>query len=202
MQWRNLGETPVTETKWFTLNLADVELPDGRHLDHWVMRNPPAALATIVDEQDRVLLLWRHRFITDTWGWELAAGAVDPGESVEDAAQRELLEETGWKAGDLQHLITLQPSSGISSAEHHVYWADSGTYVGPPVDAFESDRVEWVPLKDVPDILARGELCGSSHVAALLLLLRIRGCRPASLLRSAERAAGSTSWSPRPAALH
>jgi hypothetical protein len=37
MLWKNLGEQPIHHCKWFKLNLADVELPDGRHLDHYVL---------------------------------------------------------------------------------------------------------------------------------------------------------------------
>jgi len=99
--WKNLGEHTVYENPWLRINLADVELPDGRHLDHYLMRLRPVALATCVNERDEVLLLWRHRFITDTWGWELAAGVVEAGESLEGAAAREMLEETGWRPGPL-----------------------------------------------------------------------------------------------------
>lgn len=79
------------------INLADVELPDGRHLDRYLLRLRPVALASSVNERDEALLLWRHRFITDTWGWELAAGVVESGESLEEGAAREMLEETGWR---------------------------------------------------------------------------------------------------------
>lgn len=175
MQWRNLGENDVYANKWFTIRLADVELPDGRHLDHYLLRQRPVALATIIDETDRVLLLWRHRFITDTWGWELAAGVVDPGETIEDAARREMIEETGWCPGELRHLATVEPSNGFSDATHHIYWASDGEYLGPPVDDFESDRIEWVPLKDVPDMVARGEVRSANAVAGLLMLHRMRG---------------------------
>ena len=59
---------------------------------------PNQAAGTIVRDPDRgVLLLWRHRFITDTWGWEIPAGRIDPGETPEQAAARETLEETGWE---------------------------------------------------------------------------------------------------------
>ncbi len=92
MQWKNLGEHTVYQNPWLTLNLADVELPDGRHLDHYVIRQRAVALATAVNESNEVLLLWRHRFITDTWGWELAAGVVEDGESIVEAAAREMLE--------------------------------------------------------------------------------------------------------------
>lgn len=74
MQWTNLNEQSVYENRWFRVNLADVALPDGGRLDHFVIRLRPVAAATVVNEANEVLLLWRHRFITDSWGWELAAG--------------------------------------------------------------------------------------------------------------------------------
>ena len=159
---------------WLRINLADVELPDGRHLDHYVMRLRPVALATVVNERDEALLLWRHRFITDTWGWELAAGVVEAGESVQEAAAREMLEETGWRPGPLQHLLTVEPSNGLTDAQHHVYWAQSAEYVGHPQDDFESERREWMPLARVPELVAKGEVRSANAVAALLLLHQMR----------------------------
>src|SRR5260370_33365771 len=146
MQWKNLGEQPVYANKWFRITLADVELPNGKHLDHYVMRLRPVALTVPINDRNEALLLWRHRFITDTWGWELAAGVVDDGETIEEAAAREALEETGWRPGPLHHLMTVEPSNGLSDARHHVFWAEGAEYVGEPDDDFESDRREWVPL--------------------------------------------------------
>ncbi|MDT0322226.1 NUDIX hydrolase [Streptomyces millisiae] len=175
MQWKNLSEHTVYENPWVRLNLADVELPDGRHLDHYLLRQRPVALATAVNERDEVLLLWRHRFITDSWGWEIAAGVVEDGEDVEVAAAREMLEETGWRpAAPLRHLMTVEPSNGFSDARHHVYWCEGAEYVGEPVDAFESEKREWVPLADVPGLVAGGEVRAANAAAALLLLHRMR----------------------------
>lgn len=101
MQWTNLNEQPVYENPWFRVNLAEVELPDGARLDHFVIRLRPVAAATVVNAANEVLLLWRHRFITDSWGWELAAGVVENGESLPEAAAREMEEETGWRPGPL-----------------------------------------------------------------------------------------------------
>ncbi|MFJ4988767.1 NUDIX hydrolase [Streptomyces sp. NPDC088732] len=172
--WKNLGEHTVYENPWLRVNLADVELPDGRHLDHYLIRQRPVALATAVNENNEVLLLWRHRFIPDSWGWELPAGVVEDGEDIEAAAAREMLEETGWRPGPLRHLMTVEPSNGLSDARHHIYWAEGADYVGDPEDAFESERREWVPLKDIPDLVMRGEVKASNAAAALLMLYHMR----------------------------
>ncbi|MGD3108480.1 NUDIX domain-containing protein [Streptomyces sp. YGL11-2] len=174
MRWNNLSEKPVYTNPWFRVNLADVELPDGRHLDHFVIRMRPVAVATVVNEANEVLLLWRHRFITDSWGWELAAGVVEDGEDVAAAAAREMEEETGWRPGPLQHLLSVEPSNGLTDARHHIYWSDEGEYVGSPQDDFESDRREWVSLKLVPDMVGRGEVPAANMAAALLMLHHIR----------------------------
>ncbi|MER5476441.1 NUDIX domain-containing protein [Streptomyces sp. NPDC002734] len=174
MQWVKLNEQPVYGNRWFDVNLADVRLPDGRRLDHYLIRMRPVAVATIVNEADEALLLWRHRFITDSWGWELAAGVVEDGEDLAAAAARELEEETGWRPGPLRHLMSVEPSNGLTDARHHVYWADRGEFAGHPVDDFESERREWVPLKVVPDLIARGEVPASGMAAALLLLHHLR----------------------------
>nr|WP_180218562.1 NUDIX hydrolase [Streptomyces albus] len=169
-----MGEHTVYENQWLRVNLADVELPDGRHLDHYLIRLRPVAMATAVNERNEVLLLWRHRFITDSWGWELAAGVVEEGEDLAQAAAREMLEETGWRPGPLRHLMTVEPSNGLTDARHHIYWSTRAEYVGEPEDGFESDKREWVPLKEAPDLIARGEVPAANTAAALLMLHRVR----------------------------
>lgn len=174
MRWQNLGENTVYENQWLRVNLADVLLPDGRHLDHYLIRLRPVAMATAVNERNEVLMLWRHRFITDSWGWELAAGVVEDGEDLAGAAAREMLEETGWRPGPLRHLMTVEPANGLIDARHHIYWSDGATHVGHPEDDIESDKREWVPLKETPELIAQGEVPAANTAAALLMLYRLR----------------------------
>lgn len=171
MQWINHGEQTVYENPWLTVNMADVELPDGRHLEHTVIREKPVALCVALNDHAQVLLLYRHRFIPDTWGWEVPGGGVNNGETLEQAAARELLEETGWKAtGEIRHLVTVEPANGISDATYHLCWTDQAEQVGDPEDGFESTRREWIPLADVPGMIAAGEIRGADTIAGLLLL--------------------------------
>jgi len=87
--WRNLGEQPVVHTPWFQLRQAKVELPGGQQLDHYLLRVPPVVITVVLDDQDRALLLWRHRFIPDSWGWELPSGIAGPDEDLAEAAARQ-----------------------------------------------------------------------------------------------------------------
>jgi len=67
-QWRTFGERTIYDNPWVWLGQIDVELPDGERFWHHVVRLHRAAMMILVDDQDRVLLLWRHRFVQDKWG--------------------------------------------------------------------------------------------------------------------------------------
>jgi 8-oxo-dGTP pyrophosphatase MutT (NUDIX family) len=169
-RWEVHSEKPLYTDEWLDIRLADVELPDGRHLEHRLIRaRPGAGVAMIVDGS--VLLLWRHRFITDTWGWEVPLGKADPGEDLQAAAAREAEEETGWRPGPLRPLLRIAPTPGISDAVHHVFRADTATHIGPPPDAYESERVAWVPLADIPRLAADGKISSGTTLSALLYAL-------------------------------
>src|ERR1700687_2272184 len=99
MRWVVHGERTVYESPWVSLALADVEVPGGERFEHHVVRMPGEASAAVVRDQDRVLLIHRHRFITDTWGWEITAGRVEPGEDPMAAAGQETLQGTGRGGG-------------------------------------------------------------------------------------------------------
>lgn len=169
MRWTVHGERAVYANPWLDVRLADVELPDGRRFDHHLVRVRPSAGVVAVDDQDRALLIWRHRFIPDTWGWEIPGGRIEPGEDAITAAARELEEETGYRAGPLRPLLSVRPTPGLTDGIHHVFRAAGATLVGPPTDV-EAQRIEWVPLARAPELIARGEIASASTATALLYL--------------------------------
>jgi 8-oxo-dGDP phosphatase len=98
-------------------------------------------------------------------------GMIDPGETPVQAAGREVEEETGWRPGQLQPLLVAQPTAGIMDAAHHIFVGTSATEVSAPADRFESSAIQWVPLGDVPGLIAKQDITSASTMAALLLLL-------------------------------
>ena len=168
MRWTVHGERSLYESDWMQLRLVDVEQPGGQRFEHHVLRTPANAAGVLVHDHERgVLLLWRHRFITDAWGWEIPAGKVDPGESPEAAAAREVEEETGWRPGALRPLCRFAVASGITDHSFTAFLADGATFVGEPADAFEAERVEWVPLHDVRLALTAGSMCDGPTLAVI-----------------------------------
>ena len=113
-------------------------------------------------------MLWRHRFTTDTWGWEVPAGRVDDGETADQTAVRETMEETGWQPGPLRHLTSYFPHNGTSDATFHLFAAEGATHVGPPSDPSESERVEWVPVATLRDEMRAGRVGDGLSLTALL----------------------------------
>ena len=168
MEWTVHGERSVYESPWVSLRLVDVEVPGGPRFDHHVVRAPRPAVGVVVSSGDALLLLHRHRFITGTWGWEVPAGGVDPGESLEEAAVREVLEETGWRPGPLRPLHGYHPSNGLSDQRFELFLADGASYVGPPSDPAASSKVEWVPFADVRALLRSGAVSDGLSLTALL----------------------------------
>lgn len=101
--------------------LTDVELPDGDRFEHHVIKLRAAAMVVLIDDQDRVLMMWRHRFVSDRWGWEIPGGLVDEGEDPEETALRELLEETGYRPKTVRHVTRFQPMVGMVDSWHDVF---------------------------------------------------------------------------------
>jgi 8-oxo-dGTP pyrophosphatase MutT (NUDIX family) len=121
------------------------------------------------------LLLWRHRFVTDTWGWEIPAGMIDTGEEPEEAARREALEETGWEPGPLRRLFSYHPSNGLSDQRFHVFLADTAEHVGDPADPSESERIEWVSPGELREAVRDEQMGDGLSVTALLWVLAFEG---------------------------
>jgi 8-oxo-dGTP pyrophosphatase MutT (NUDIX family) len=169
VRWIVHGERSLYESDWMRLRLVDVEIPGGPRFEHHVMRVPAPAAGVVAHDPDRgVLMLWRHRFITDAWGWELPSGAADPGESLEACAARECLEETGWRPGRLRYLVDYAPAAGMTDHRFAVYLADGATHVGEPLDPGESERIEWVSVDRVREEVAAHRIGDGLSLTGLL----------------------------------
>jgi ADP-ribose pyrophosphatase len=174
--WRTFGEKTVYDNRWVRLGLVDVEAPNGERGDYHVIHLDRIAVALIIDDQDRVLMSWRYRFITKQWGYELLGGMVDAGEDAAMTAAREAEEESGWRpVGEPESIVSFEPLPGQITAPVDVFLWRGAERIGEPTDTEEVGQMEWVSLSRVPELARRGELLGSGTLVALLYYLASRG---------------------------
>lgn len=172
--WTIHGERVVDDSRRAVLSIADVELPDGVRFEQYVLRVPAAAMVLVLDDADRVLMMWRHRFILDRWVWELPGGYLDPNEDPAACAAREVHEETGWRPRNMQRLVTFQPMVGTIDQPNIIFLARGADNTGAIPDVNETDRLGWIPLGDVQKLMDDGTIVGAGSVAGLLAVMLAR----------------------------
>jgi 8-oxo-dGTP pyrophosphatase MutT (NUDIX family) len=172
VRWTIHGRRPIYDSRWVCLELVDVEPAGGKRYEHHVVVIPYEAVCVVVHHPERgVLLLYRHRFITETAGFELPAGGVDQGESIADAAAREVLEETGWAVSSPKVFMKANASDGVSTQKFYFAYARALEKVEEPADAYEADRLYWVPADEVPKLIKDGRVPSCSAMSGLLYAL-------------------------------
>ncbi|QFU91586.1 ADP-ribose pyrophosphatase [Amycolatopsis sp. YIM 10] len=173
--WETFGERLVYDNRWVKVGLTDVQAPNGERWEYHVVHLARIAIALIVNERDEALMLWRYRFATKQWGYELLGGMVDDGEEAAQTAAREAAEESGWRpVGKPEHLVSFEPLPGQVTAPMDVYLWREAEHIGDPTDTEEAGRVEWVPLSRVNELAQRQELLGSGTLVSLLYYLNLR----------------------------
>ncbi|WP_037305560.1 NUDIX hydrolase [Amycolatopsis orientalis] len=173
--WKTFGERLVYDNRWVQVGLTDVEAPNGERWDHHVVHLARIAIALIVNDQDEALMLWRYRFATRQWGYELLGGMVEAGDDSVGTAVREAVEESGWRPiGEPEHLVSFEPLPGQVTAPVDVYLWRKAEHIGEPTDAEEVGRVEWVPLSQVNRLVQQQKLLGSGTLVPLLYYLNSR----------------------------
>ncbi|MCD0450723.1 NUDIX hydrolase [Actinocorallia sp. API 0066] len=183
-RWPTVGSTEYFKGRILTVREDEVVMP-GPHGPEVVKREyvtHPGAVGTIaLDEQGRVLLLRQYRHACAHLLWELPAGLRDvEGEPLWRTAERELLEEAGYRAATWHTLIDTFQTPGMSDERVRVFLARDVT----PVPAAEIDFVRvheeadmpavWVPLEEAVTAVLAGEVHNALAVSAVLALAAAR----------------------------
>jgi len=130
----------------------------GFEIKRSVVRHNGSAVMMAVDGKDRILLVRQYRLPAEKYLWELPAGKVDDGEKPFDAAKRELIEETGYRAKTWKKLATFLASPGFVQERMTIYLATGLTEgEATPMD---DERIEtgWFKRKEVAKMIEDGDI--------------------------------------------
>ncbi|MGB2728255.1 MAG: NUDIX hydrolase [Halobacteriota archaeon] len=165
---KTIESKQIYEGRIVNLRVDTVSLPDGRtKLREIVVHPGAAAIVPLMNEE--VLLVEQYRKAVDSPTLEIPAGTIEEGESPEECAKRELIEETGFQASKLDKLIEYYPSPGFSSEMIHVFKASGLKKVS---DAEAELSITFVRLEELLAMIKRGEIKDSKTVIGVLMVTR------------------------------
>lgn len=158
----------LLQTKRFRVERVTQRLPDGREHAREVVRHPGAVVILPLLDDGRIVLVRNYRVAVDRTLVELPAGTLDPGEEPAATARRELAEETGYRAAEIEPLVSFYMSPGILDERLHAFVASGLTPGEMELDAGEQLEPFAVTWDEALKLLERGEIEDGKTIAALL----------------------------------
>ena len=164
-----LDRKVIYESDYVCLYADKVKFSNGSILEKYhQIHYPHEAISIVVfNEHGEVLLIQSKRYTVMRLEWEIPAGRIEDGESKEEAARRECMEETGCTVKDLKFLCTQNPANGMSDCICHVFAAKVDTE-SMDFDGNEVKTKRWVPKDDVLEMLKNNETKDGVSILALL----------------------------------
>jgi ADP-ribose pyrophosphatase len=132
----------------FDITVDRVTYADGRDVKMECVRHRGSVVLLPMVAPNRIVLVRQYRYVVDRWLWELPAGTLEPGESLEAAALRECHEEIGKIAGRAQKLTTLFPSPGFCDEAMHFFLLTDLRDPGPDDATAHQDPDEILNVRE------------------------------------------------------
>lgn len=170
--WRRIGTCRLQGCRVFDVDQVAFEPPHGGPAETFYRIVAPDWINVIpLTAEGQVLLIRQYRFGVEQFTLEIPGGMCDEGERPEQAARRELREETGYEATELIELGWVHPNPALQANRCHSYLARGLARVGPPEpDPHEAFELSAVSLSEVPQLIARREITHALVVSAFQLL--------------------------------
>ena len=155
-------------TSIFTVTEDHAVDPAGFEIKRAIVRHNGSAVVMPIDERGRILLVKQYRLPARAYLWEIPAGRVDPGESVLQAAKRELREETGYRARNWTRVASFFVSPGFLEEKMTIYAAQDLTEGDQ--EPMEDERIEmnWHTPKDIDARIRTGRIRDAKTIIGFL----------------------------------
>jgi ADP-ribose pyrophosphatase len=164
-----VSSTTAWTSPWYRVRQDKVMLPDGSQGVFNVVEHPGATWIIPVTEMGEIVLVRHYRYTVDDWCWEIPAGGIKDGLSLEETALAELKEEVGGTASSIQYVGQFYTSNGISNEVAHIFLA-SGVQLGEPNhEPAEVMEIRAMPIEKVMKMARRNEISDGPSALALLL---------------------------------
>lgn len=168
VQWKRVGEPVPQKVGWRTIVRKRYAFPNGREYDFDVLgpEGEQSAAVLALTPDNRIVISEQYRAGPDKSMDELPGGIVDPGETPEVAAARELLEESGYQAKHLEYLGAVYPEAYLHMKSHYFIGYDCEKVVEPQYEPTEYIEVKTITIDEFLEAARSG---GTTNVAVAFL---------------------------------
>lgn len=166
---RVVSHRRVYDGKILSLELDEIQEKGGAKALREVVRHRGSVAALPVDDEGRLVLVRQYRHPVGQALWEVPAGLLEKGESPEQAIRREIEEEVGRRAGDLERLAVFHPTPGFCDEVLHLFRATRLEETPLRHDEDEVLQVKWFTLDEARRMMGTGDLRDAKTLIALLM---------------------------------
>lgn len=172
---RTLSRRVLHEGRVGSFGIEEVELPSGRRTTLDILQHPGAAAAVVFTSATRIVLLKQYRHATGLWLWEIPAGKLDPGETPAECIEREIEEETGYRARSIESLGVIVVAPAYSDERLWLYCATSTEKGTMAHGSDEEIEVHEFELDEALAMIVRGDIIDAKTIAGLYHVAARRG---------------------------
>ncbi len=167
LDWEKISSKYLVRAPWATLRVDTCRMPDGTVIpDYYVLEYPDWVNVIALTEDNQVILVRQYRHAAGEEFLELPGGVIEKGESPEEGARRELLEETGYEFDKAEFLCELYANPATATNKTHCFLATGGKKTSEQnLDRGEEILIELVSLADFKELVINNKLGHALHTS-------------------------------------
>jgi ADP-ribose pyrophosphatase len=169
---RILGSKIIYDGPVFGVRRDEVIEPSGVRAVREVITHPGSVVVLPVLPDKRILMIRQYRYAARQYLWELVAGRMDAGETPREAAARELIEETGYRAKRFRVFLDVFPTPGFLEERMFILLAEGLTAGKPEPEEDEKIVSHAYDRKQLEGMIRRGKLRDAKSIAGILFYYR------------------------------
>lgn len=167
---KTIATKSIYNGKIISLQIDDVELPDGNHAKRELVKHPGAVALIPITDEGKIILVKQYRKALERTLVEIPAGRIEPNEDPKITAIRELEEETGFGTKHITYLQSFATSPGFADEVIHLYVAQELYTIDHPAEGDEDEFIEILELtiEQAEEMVATGEIYDAKTAFAVL----------------------------------
>ena len=170
--WKTHSSRPVYKNHWIDVREDVAEMPDGRSTIYGVVELGQCVGIVPFLDDGQIVLVRQYRYVQEDARWEIPTGGIKSGETQEQAAQRELQEEIGYRAEQFEWLNSFYTSKSVCHETAHLYVGRGLSPSQLTPDETEFIEIRAFPFDEALRMVLDGKIMDSMSVIALLLVAR------------------------------